>query len=134
MHRINLAVASGALSLWAYAAGAVTVSPADAMGQVGHAAKVCGVVTSAVYDAGARAHPTFVTLVSPDQPSAAQALTAVVYGTDRAKFGGAPEMTLQGQRICVTGVVSLFRQRPEMILSNPAQVSYMSLQSTAQLH
>ena len=41
---------------------------------------------------------------------------------------------MQGQRVCVTGFVSFFRQRPEMILSNPAQVSYVSPQSIAQLH
>jgi hypothetical protein len=102
------------------------------MSQVGRAAKVCGVVAAAVFDASSRAHPTFVTLVSPDQPSASQALTAVIYGTDRAKFGGTPESALQGQRICVTGVVSFFRQRPEMILSDPTQVSYVVPQSIAE--
>ena len=133
MHKIKLTVASAALGLWTYSAGAVTVSPTDAIGQVGHAAKVCGVVASAVYEANSRAHPTFVTLVSPNRPSATRALTAVIYGTDRAKFGGAPEAMLQDQRICVTGVVSFFRQRPEMILNNPAQVSYVSPQSLAEL-
>ena len=133
MHRMKLAIASTAVGLWAISAGAVTVTPADAMSQVGRAAKVCGVV-SAVYEASSRAHPTFVTLISPGQPSANRALTAVIYGTDRAKFGGNPEAVLQGQRLCVTGFVSFFRQRPEMILSNPAQVSYVSPQSIAQLH
>ena len=134
MHRMKLAIASTAFGLWALSAGAVTVTPADAMSQVGRAAKVCGVVASTVYEPNSRAHPTFVTLISPDQPSANRALTAVIYGTDRAKFGGNPEAVLQGQRVCVTGFVSFFRQRPEMILSNPAQVSYVSPQSIAQLH
>jgi DNA/RNA endonuclease YhcR with UshA esterase domain len=57
----------------------------------------------------------------------------VIYGTDRAKFGGNPEAVLQGQRICVTGFVSFFRQRPEMILSSPTQVSHASPQSLAEL-
>jgi hypothetical protein len=131
---MKLAIASTAVGLWALSAGAVTVTPADAMSQVGRAAKVCGVVASTVYEANSRAHPTFVTLISPDQPSANRALTAVIYGTDRAKFGGNPEAVLQGQRVCMTGFVSFFRQRPEMIVSNPAQVSYTSPQSIAQLH
>ncbi len=134
MDKIKLVTVSTMLSLWAISAGAVTVTPADAMSQVGHAAKVCGVVSAAVYEASSRAHPTFVTLISPDQPSANRALTAVIYGTDRAKFGGNPEAVLQGQRLCVTGFVSFFRQRPEMILSDPAQVSYVSPQSIAELH
>jgi len=130
---MKVVVASTALSLWAFSASAVTVTPADAMGQVGHSAKVCGMVASTVYEASSRARPTFVTLISPDQPSASRALTAVIYGTDRAKFGGTPEAALQGQRICVTGFVSFFRQRPEMILSDPTQVSYFAPQSIAQL-
>ena len=61
MYSAKAAIASTALSLWAFSAGAVTVTPTDAMGQVGHTAKVCGLVASAVYEANSRAHPTFLT-------------------------------------------------------------------------
>jgi hypothetical protein len=133
MHTMKVAIASTALGLWAFSAGAVTVTPADAMGQVGHTASVCGVVASAVYEANSPAHPTFVTLISPDQPNVNQALTAVIYGSDRAKFGATPEAALPGKRVCVTGFVSFFRQRPEMILSDPTQVFYFAPPSVAQL-
>jgi hypothetical protein len=63
----KVAIASTALSLWAFSAGAATVTPTDAMGQVGHTAKVCGVVASAVYDANSRARPTFLTLSRPSR-------------------------------------------------------------------
>jgi hypothetical protein len=102
------------------------------MGQVGHTAKVCGVVASAVYEASSRAGPTFVTLVDPNQPNVNRALAAVIYGTDRTKFG-TPEAALQGRRLCVTGFVSFFRQRPEMILSDPRQLSFVAPQSVAEL-
>jgi len=111
----------------------VTVTPSDAMGQVGHTARVCGVVASAVYDAGSRAHPTFVTMLDANQPNTSRVLTAVIYGTDRAKFGVAPETALQGRRLCVTGFVSFFRQRPEMILSDPRQLSFVAPPSIAEL-
>jgi hypothetical protein len=133
MYSIKVAIASTALGLWALSAGAATVTPADAMGQVGRTARVCGVVASTVYDTNSRAHPTFVTLVSPDQPNVNQALTAVIYGTDRVKFGGTPEAGLQGRRICVTGFISFFRQRPEMILSAPTQLFYYAPGSIAEL-
>lgn len=103
------------------------------MGQVGHTATVCGIVASAVYKPEFPAHPTFVTLISPDQPNVNRALTAVIYGSDRAMFGSAPEAALQGKRLCVTGFLSFFRQRPEMILSDPTQVSYIVPPSIAQL-
>ena len=123
---------STALSLCAFSAGAATVTPADVMGQVGHSAKVCGVVASANYAADARAHPTFLTLVDPGQKNPTGALTAVIYGTDRTKFGN-PEVNLPGQRVCAAGFISYFRQRPEMILSNPSQLSYFPPPSVAEL-
>jgi hypothetical protein len=129
---IKVAIASTALGLWAVSVGAVTVTPADAMGQVGHAAKVCGVVASANYAADARAHPTFLTLVDPGQPNPIGALTAVIYGTDRTKFGN-PEVTLPGQRVCADGFISYFRQRLEMILSDPRQLSHYPPSSIAEL-
>ena len=132
MLTMKVAIASTALGLWAYSAGAVTVTPADAMGQIGHAAKVCGVVASANYAADSRAHPTFLTLVNPGQQNPTGALTAVIYGSDRAKFGN-PEVTLPGQRVCVTGFISYFRQRPEMMLSDPNQLSYYPPPSIAEL-
>lgn len=133
MHTVKVAIATTAFGLWASSAGAVTVTPADAMGQVGHTARVCGTVATAVYEAKAPAHPTFLTLISPDQPNVNRVLTAVIYGTDRAKFGSTPEAALQGKRLCVTGFVSFFRQRPEMILSDPTQVSYIVPPSVALL-
>ena len=102
------------------------------MSQVGHTARVCGLVASANYEPDTRAHPTFLTLIDPDRPSANEALTAVIFGDDRAKFG-TPEMALQGQRICVTGFVSFFRDRPEMILTRPSQVSFVAPRSVAEL-
>ena len=132
MLTMKVAIASTALGLWAYSAGAVTVTPADAMDQVGHAAKVCGAVASAGYAADSRAHPTFLTLVNPGEQNPTRALTAVIYGTDRAKFGN-PEVTLPGQRVCVTGFISYFRQRPEMMLSDPNQLSYYPPPSIAEL-
>ena len=132
MYSAKVAIASAALSLWTLSANAVTVTPTDVMGQVGHTARVCGLVASANYEPDTRARPTFLTMVSPDQPSANRALTAVIFGDDRAKFG-TPEVALQGQRICVTGFVSFFRNRPEMILTHPSQVSLVAPPTVAEL-
>ena len=76
--------------------------------------------------------PNVSHLISANHPDAGRALTAVIYGTDRTKFG-TPEAALQGQRLCVTGFVSFFRQRPEMILSDPGQLSFVAPESVAEL-
>jgi DNA/RNA endonuclease YhcR with UshA esterase domain len=132
MYSAKMAVTSAALSVWAFSAGAVSIDPTAAMASVGRTATVCGVVASADYMVGTRANPTFLTVVSPDRPDPKGTLTAVIYGHDRAKFG-TPEMMLQGQRVCVTGHISFFHGRPEMILSTPRQLSYSAPPSVAQL-
>jgi hypothetical protein len=133
MHTAKMAIVSTALTLGAFSASAATVTPAEAMGQVGHTAKVCGIVASAVFEANSSGHPTFLTLVNPKQPNVNRGLTGVIYGSDRAKFGSPPEVALQGKLVCMTGFVSFFRERPEMILSDPRQVSYSVPPSVAQL-
>jgi DNA/RNA endonuclease YhcR with UshA esterase domain len=132
MYSAKLVITSAVFGMWAFSAGAVSIDPAAAMASVGRTATVCGLVASADYMAGSRANPTFLTVVNPDQPNPKAALTAVIYGHDRAKFG-TPEMALQGQRVCVTGHISFFRGRPEMILSTPRQLAYSAPPSVAQL-
>ena len=118
MYSAKLVITSASFGIWAFSAGAVPIDPTDAVAGIGRTATVCGVIASADYMVGSRANPTFLTVVNPDQPDAKRALTAVIYGHDRAKFG-TPETTLQGQRVCVTGHISFFRGRPEMISVPP---------------
>jgi DNA/RNA endonuclease YhcR with UshA esterase domain len=132
MYPARLAITSAVLGIWASSAGAVSIDPSAAMTVIGRNATVCGIVASADYMVGSRANPTFLTVVNPNQPDPKGALTAVIYGHDRAKFG-APEAMLQGQRVCVTGYISFFRGRPEMILSSPRQMNYYAPPNVAQL-
>jgi hypothetical protein len=48
--------------------------------------------------------------------------TAVIYGMDRAKFGN-PETTLRGKRIRVTGPITYFRGKPEIVLTEPSELT-----------
>jgi DNA/RNA endonuclease YhcR with UshA esterase domain len=86
---------------------AAPISPEDAANHVGESATVCGIVVSAHYAARSRSQPTFLNF---GRAYPAQIFTAVTFGSDRAKFGE-PEKTLQGKRICVTGIIRLYRGR-----------------------
>ena len=119
MQLTKLAVATVAFSVWALSANAATISPADAAGHVGESATVCGVVASAKFAANSRAKPTFLDM---GQPYPNETFAAVIFGSDRAKFGE-PETTLAGKRICVTGQVRNYRGRPEIIVSDPSQLT-----------
>jgi DNA/RNA endonuclease YhcR with UshA esterase domain len=110
---------AAALLVWASSACAELVSPEDAVRHVGENATVCGVVASAKFAPGSRAQPTFLDL---DKPYPNAPFTAVIFGSDRLKFG-TPETSLRGKRICVTGQIHDYRGKPEIILSDPSQLT-----------
>jgi DNA/RNA endonuclease YhcR with UshA esterase domain len=113
------ALASAVLDVWVSSTSAATVSPGDAVSHIGETATVCGVVASAKFAANSHSQPTFLDLERP-YPNAV--FTAVIFRDERPKFG-TPEKSLEGARVCVTGVIRLYRGRPEMILNDPSQLT-----------
>lgn len=96
-----------------------TVRPAEAGKFVGQQAQVCGIVASATFASGSRNQPTFLNL---DKAYPNHVFTAVIWGNNRSKFEEPPE-ELEGQRICVLGRIELYRGRPQIIVSSPAQIT-----------
>jgi hypothetical protein len=80
---------------------------------------VCGAVASAKFAANSRSQPTFLDF---DRAYPNAVFTAVIFGTDRPKFG-APETSLRGKRVCVTGQIRDYRGKPEIILNDPSQLT-----------
>src|SRR5262245_25566308 len=107
------------LGSWAFSAMAASLSAQDAAAHIGETATVCGVVASAEYEAHERNQPTLLDLGKP-HPNAI--FTAVIYDENRAKFG-TPETSLLGRRICVTGRISDYQGKPEIILTDPKQLT-----------
>src|SRR2546422_3385128 len=80
---------------------AATLTPLQAKDHVGENATVCGLVASATFAARTKGQPTFLNL---DKPYPEHIFTALIWGSDRPKFGK-PEDTYKGKRICVTGII-----------------------------
>jgi len=95
------------------------LSPEQAASHIGETATVCGVVVSAEYEANEQNQPTLLDLGKP-HPNAI--FTAVIYGENRAKFG-TPETSLRGKRICMTGQISDYQGKPEIVLTEPSQLT-----------
>jgi hypothetical protein len=110
--------ATAAALLWPFAVEAACISAEEAQRHVGENTCVCGAVASAHYVPKGR-QPTFLNL---DKPYPNQIFTALIWGSDRPKFGE-PERTLLDKRICVTGAIELYREKPEIFLHDPAQLS-----------
>jgi len=115
----RLLIASAVVGLQAFSANAADLSPEDAASHIGETATVCGVVTSAKFEVHARAQPTLLDL-GKSYPHAV--FTAVIYGDHRSKFG-TPETLLRGKRVCVTGEISDYHGKPEIVLTDPSQLT-----------
>jgi hypothetical protein len=86
---------------------------------VGECFTVCGLVASARYAETSRGSPTFLSL---DRPFPQGALTVVIWGSERFKFG-TPEVEFGGKRVCATGTISEYQQRPQIIAIRRRQVA-----------
>lgn len=78
----------------------------------------CGLVADVHYAARSNGRPTFIDLGHP-YPN--ETLTVVIWGSDRARFDPRPE-SLQGRRICVSGAVTSYHGRPEIVAYGPDQI------------
>ena len=91
----------------------------DAASHVGEIGTVCGLVVSSKFAMRSKGQLTFLNL---DRPHPDHVFTVVIWGKDRPKFGK-PDRTFAGKRICVSGLIADFEGRPEMMATEPAQIT-----------
>lgn len=94
------------------------ITSSEAKDHIGESTTVCGVVASAHFARSSRGQPTFINL---DEPYPNQVFTVLIWGSDRPKFG-APEQVFANRKLCVTGLIKLFRGVPETIVYAPSQI------------
>jgi DNA/RNA endonuclease YhcR with UshA esterase domain len=106
--------------LFAFTAAAQTnkITAAEAKDHVGETRTVCGKVVSTHHASGSKGQPTFLNL---DEPYPKEVVTILIWGSDRSKFG-APETKYKDESVCVTGKITSFRGKPEVIVSEPTQI------------
>jgi DNA/RNA endonuclease YhcR with UshA esterase domain len=101
------------------AAAQKKITAIEAKEHFGETATVCGDVVSARYANTSKGEPTFLNL---DRPYPNQVFTVVIWGNNRSKFGAAPEETLKGKRICVSGRITAYDGVPEIIAEDSQQI------------
>jgi len=105
-------------STLAFAAGSPNLTAAEAAKHAGETRTVCGAVASADYVPSMPDKATFLNL---DKAYPKQIFTIIISGADRQKFGQ-PEVAYKGKRICVTGVIKMFRSIAQIIVTSPDQI------------
>ena len=98
--------------------GQTKLTAAQAKDHFGQTATVCGEVVSASYAESSRGHPTFLNL---DERYPHQIFSVVIWGENRTKFGK-PEEDYKGKRICVSGKITAYAGKPEIVVSDPKQI------------
>lgn len=94
------------------------ITAAEAKDHVGETRTVCGKVVSTHYASGSKGQPTFLNL---DEPYPKEVFTILIWGSDRAKFG-TPETKYKDAKVCVTGKITSFRGKAEIIATEPSQI------------
>ena len=117
--RLALSSAFAAALLHSHASCAEPYAAEDAAGHVGEIGTVCGLVVSSKFAMRSKGQLTFLNL---DRPHPQHVFTVVIWGKDRPKFGK-PDRTFAGKRICVSGLIADFEGRPEMMATNPDQIT-----------
>ena len=87
---------------------------------VGDSVKVCGMILTGRYLDRSESGPT---LLNMGRPFPDQYLTAVIYKKDRKNFDIIPETELINKEVCVTGVVVLYKEKPQIILYTKEQLT-----------
>jgi hypothetical protein len=96
------------------------IIPADeARHHIGENSTVCGIVASARFLETSADKPTYLNLVRP-YPN--QAFTAVIPGPLRSQYRYRPEEFYKGKVICVCGVITANRDKPQIIIEDTFQI------------
>ena len=87
---------------------------------VGDSVQVCGVIAGGIYLQKAENTPTFLNM-GAKYPN--QQLTIVIWADVRKQFTEAPEVALDGHKICVKGRIEMFRGKPQIVLRGSELIS-----------
>jgi hypothetical protein len=98
---------------------AQTLTPDDAPKHVGEQVKVCGKIFGGRFFETSTNAPT---LLNMGAAFPASPLTIMITKEVRAKMGNAPEIELKGKNVCVSGTITLHKEKPEIIVDNESQL------------
>jgi DNA/RNA endonuclease YhcR with UshA esterase domain len=113
-HLLNSGPASAAVTV------VKTLSGEDALQHLQETNTVCGAVASAKYVESSREKSTYLDL---DRPYPNQTCAVVITASVRPKFKDPPETTFMGKNICVTGFITASHGKPQVIITDPSQIT-----------
>lgn len=101
---------------------AESLTPEAAKAHVGQTATVCGKVANTYYSRFVEGKPTFINF---GRPYPNHVFSIAIMGTDRAKFGNVPEKVFEGRKVCVTGLIEAYDNKPLIVVRDKAQIRWI---------
>ena len=91
----------------------------EAARHIGEKTTICDKVFGGRFMESAKDQPTLINMgdAYPNNP-----FTFVIFADDRKKFSYKPEDFLVDKKVCVTGEISEFRGKPQVVVSDTLQV------------
>ena len=97
---------------------AQTVSPDSAKYHEGNLITVCGEITSGKISESENVYLNF------GAPYPDNSFTAVIFAKDSINFKEIrPKDYLRKKNICVTGIIKMYKEKPEIIIKSPDQIN-----------
>lgn len=117
MKRILFSLLALACSSIVYAQ--VEINIGDVAQHEGDSVTICAKIFGARYFENGKGAPTLLSAGAqyPDAP-----LTIVVFGENRPAFAHAPEEFYTGKNVCITGRITMFKGRPQIVLSKESDI------------
>lgn len=117
MKKLTVLTAAVLLSFSAYSQKEIKLE--EVSEHVGDSVKVCGKILTGRFLDKSESGPT---LLNMGRPYPDQLLTVVIYKKDRKNFDLMPETELINKDVCVTGVVILYKEKPQVVLYTKEQL------------
>lgn len=99
---------------------AQTIPTDSVINYIGKTVKVCDKVYGTHVSKGEKK----VTSLNLGADFPSQKLTVVIFESDLSKFSYKPEIFLKDKNVCVTGKVMTYKEKPQIIVNEPAELTY----------
>src|SRR5436853_3524967 len=108
---------TAAFLIFSFFLKAQTITPEEAKDNVGKTVTVCGKVRSTYKTNSVNSNPTFLDF-GKKYPNAV--FSVVIWENTLSKFSYNPKRKLKHKKICVTGKIKLYKERPEIVVDDPS--------------
>lgn len=98
---------------------ALEITISEAKDHEGEKVTICAEIKESFYNVKAKGEPTMLNFGAP-YPK--QTFSCIIWKDDLKNFNYEPVAYLKGKQVCVTGIIKIYKGKPEMEIHNQDQI------------